>query len=380
MRERPVEQPVSLSAAFGRADRAALMSQAALFLLLRAQIRGDAQALAGRSGRRARLAPARDLAELRVPALPPVRRRVSAREVRGVLVRRYGRAHGGGPRRARRVAAPERLTDLAARFARHPTALGAALLMDACLDHAHDLPRAAAAAAYFELCAEPERPLVVLARATRSRDPLARAVAATALAHVAPDDPGLRTLLESRPRGAEGPASHTSLLVHGTFARGSSWWQPGGDFHEYVRAQVRPDLYGAADRFEWSGGYSDAARALGAADLRAWVEARGLEGLDVFTHSHGGSIAMLATQAGLSLGQLVLLSCPVHVPKYLPDFAQATDVVSVRVRLDLVILVDGGGQRFHDARIREHVLPIWFDHFATHDPAVWQDLDVPSLL
>jgi pimeloyl-ACP methyl ester carboxylesterase len=205
-------------------------------------------------------------------------------------------------------------------------------------------------------------------------------VAAAVLARIAPDDPRLRSLLESRRTGGRGRASRTSLLVHGTFARGSSWWQPGGDFHEYVKAQVRPDLYGAADRFEWSGGYSDAARALGAADLRAWVQARGLDGLDVFAHSHGGSIAMLATQAGLSIGRLVLLSCPVHLPKYAPDFARVGGAVSVRVRLDLVILVDGGGQRFHDPRIRENVLPIWFDHFATHDPAVWQDLDVPSLL
>ena len=44
--------------------------------------------------------------------------------------------------------------------------------------------------------------------------------------------------------------------------------------------------------------------------------------------------------------------------------------------MDLVILVDGGGQKFQDPRIEEHVLPIWFDHFATHDPAVWRDHDV----
>jgi hypothetical protein len=55
-------------------------------------------------------------------------------------------------------------------------------------------------------------------------------------------------------------------------------------------------------------------------------------------------------------------------------------VVSIRVHLDLVILVDGGGQRFNPPQIEEHVLPIWFDHSATHDPANWQQYNVPAFL
>jgi len=50
------------------------------------------------------------------------------------------------------------------------------------------------------------------------------------------------------------------------------------------------------------------------------------------------------------------------------------------VHLDLVILVDGGGQHFSDPRIQEHVLPIWFDHFATHDPDTWERHRVALLL
>jgi hypothetical protein len=50
------------------------------------------------------------------------------------------------------------------------------------------------------------------------------------------------------------------------------------------------------------------------------------------------------------------------------------------VHLDLVILADGGGQRFHDSRIQENVLPVWFDHAATHDPAVWRQYNVPAVL
>src|SRR5262249_8820730 len=134
-------------------------------------------------------------------------------------------------------------------------------------------------------------------------------------------------------------------------------------------------------RFEWSGDYSDEARALAAEELHAWIMNKGLNHPDLFAHSHGGSAAMLATQHyGLNLGELVLLSCPVHVNKYMPDFNSAAKVVSIRVRLDLVILADRGGQRFRHPQIHENVLPIWFDHSATHKPNVWQAHQVATML
>ena len=139
-------------------------------------------------------------------------------------------------------------------------------------------------------------------------------------------------------------------------------------------------LYGASDRFGWTGGYSDAARADGGTSLHDWVQQHNLEGLDLFTHSHGGSVAMLASQAGMKVRRMALLSCPVHWPKYMPDFNLTAKVVSIRVHMDLVILADRGGQRFNDSRIQENVLPIWFDHFATHNPANWQKYNVPAML
>jgi hypothetical protein len=193
------------------------------------------------------------------------------------------------------------LGDLGRRLARDPSPLRLAQLTRACLEHPYELPRVAAAATHFEVSTRPEPALGVLLGSLKSADPLARTLAATALSRIAPEDPRLQALLERRrPSRARRP-SRTSLLVHGTFARNTSWWQPGGEFHEYLRVEVRPDLYGASDRFDWSGGWSDAARALGAADLRAWVAARGLAGLSVFTHSHGGSVAMLASQDGLTI-------------------------------------------------------------------------------
>ena len=79
------------------------------------------------------------------------------------------------------------------------------------------------------------------------------------------------------------------------------------------------------------------------------------------------------------MNKLVLLSCPVHTP-YAPYFGRIRKVVSVRTRLDLVILADGGRQRFRDLRIDEHVLPLWFTHKATRQPDVWQRHKIAAII
>ncbi len=62
------------------------------------------------------------------------------------------------------------------------------------------------------------------------------------------------------------------------------------------------------------------------------------------------------------------------------NFAAVRKVVSIRVKMDLVLLADGSGSRFSDARYNEHVLPVWFNHSATHDPATWKKYNVPAML
>jgi hypothetical protein len=64
----------------------------------------------------------------------------------------------------------------------------------------------------------------------------------------------------------------------------------------------------------------------------------------------------------------------------MPDFNRVSQVVSIRVHLDLVILADGGGQRFQHPNIAENVLPLWFDHSATHRPSVWNKYGLPAMI
>lgn len=376
-----VAQPPKAREAFERMDEAAILTQAALLLVFGSQLRGDTPG----GAKLDQILPQEDLSDLGVPPLSPTAGRVDSQRIRTQLASRYGTSVA--------IAIPEGedvtwrrdiFPDLASNHFREPTASTATNLMEACLRHPHELVRVAAAGAYHNRSSEPDKLARMLEQGTHSVDLMVRQLAATALAQATPENARLRDLQRSsgRAAGAAGAGADTTLLVHGTWALGATWWQPGGDFHSYVLQELRPDLYKNPDRFIWSGGYSDDARALGGDDLLRWVNAHNEQGLDLWTHSHGGSVAMLASNSGLQIGELVLLSCPVHIPKYQPDFDRVGKVVSIRVRLDLVILADRGGQKFKDPRIKENVLPIWFDHTATHNPEVWKNntYQIPAMV
>ncbi|MGH0030475.1 MAG: hypothetical protein ACQGVC_11840 [Myxococcota bacterium] len=201
---------------------------------------------------------------------------------------------------------------------------------------------------------------------------MAATLARNELARIAPDHPALSPFLhEVTPAG--GSPSHTSLLVHGTWARFAKWWQPGvGTFHDYLLGNHVPDLYAASDRYEWSGGYSDHARAMAAVQLDGWLAAHTIARLArLVAHSHGGNVAMMATHGTTQADQLVLLSCPVHRSKYLPNFGNVGEVVSFQVHMDLVVLADGGRLKFRHPQIRDETIPLWFKHDASHDEDVW---------
>jgi hypothetical protein len=361
-------------------------------LLIGAHLRGDpaaVQARAEASGklshpvtrREFRSIPPSDLSRLGFPRLPVGTLRLQPAALQRVAGVRFASAPAPTPSRGEARTATAALRRTANAFYRDASHETAGALVEVALRHPHELVRVAAAASYFLVAADPSRAIAILARGARNRDSLIREVAATALARVEPRHPALAPLLEARPRRSTRRPSRTSLLVHGTWARTAAWWQPpNGDFWQYIHTHVDPNLYGAQDRFEWSGGYSVAARALGGARLNTWVQQHNLAGLDLFAHSHGGSGSMVASQAGTPVNRMILLSCPVHWPQYMPAFNRVNRVISIRVHLDLVILADGGGQRFYDPRIEEHVLPLWFEHSLSHDPNTWQQHVPPAWL
>jgi hypothetical protein len=380
-----VSEPVPGPQSFSRSDDAATLTQAAILLAVGAQLRGD--------NKRVRLASAdldttpapildEELSFLGLPALQESPGRIDSAHIRQLLFNRYSLPVPSQaileetPIEDRNVPA-----DVAKKHFSNASSNTAIDLMEICLRHPNELTRVCAAAAYTEHSSEVDRLIRILDAGTHSAEDLVRSISATALALTAPDHARLREMQGlARRLGAAG-AADTTLLVHGTWAQNSPWWQSGGDFHSYILESVRPDLYNKPDRFAWSGGYSDAARALAAADLLKWVQEHNEQGLDLITHSHGGNVAFLATHNVLDLGELILLSCPVHMPKYQPDMTHIKKkMVSIRVHFDLVILADRGGQRFKTPNVTENVLPIWFDHFATHNPDVWRKYNVPAMI
>ncbi len=373
-----VSEPISGKEAFRQFDGAAVQSQAAFLLLLGIQAGSDSEE--AQEKKLSDIISEEDRGKFSFPPLLPSPRELFAGEdIRTSLTRGYL----SGDESWEKISSEQKqkiIPDLIDDFYRKQTRQAAAELMKACLFHRDPLVRVAAAASHVELSSEWGRPISILEQGTHEQDSLVRDVAATALARIIPDHPRLAELATPIPINRDGEPSHTSLLVHGTWVRNFSWWQPGGDFHSYLLNNVRDDLYGDNDVFSWSGLYNDSARQLGAQDLIDWVERHDMNGLEhLFAHSHGGSVATLASQAGLDIGKLVLLSCPVH-DNYLPDFDNVDEVVSIHVRLDLVVLVDRGRQKYKHPKIREHVLPVWFNHSATHDPNVWQRHNIPALL
>jgi hypothetical protein len=352
------------------------LAQAAILLCLGRQLRGDDDV------HRARLAAtgleeasrpllARQEEEFPIPQIGLPSSRYLMADTQQVLRQRFGK-------KVLERATPEALHSLATRLYKEPSQDAAAHLLEACLAHPDELCRVAAAFAYFPLSGEASRMLEILAQGTRSTEEVVFHSAAIALARCAPTHPRLDEILPpvqgSPPAGAPG---QTTLLIHGTFARQEKWWQPGGDFHSYILDDVRSDLYNRPDAFRWSGRWDHGERAEAARELQLWLAARGEVNPGLWGHSHGANVAMIANQSGLQVDELVLLSCPVH-PEYSPRFELVRRrVVSFHVKFDLVILVDGGGQRFTDSRIEENILEGWFlGHSDTHNPDVWKEQEL----
>lgn len=373
------ERPLSGPEAFTSLDDEAVQAQAAILLGIGMQLRGDRQKVEARAAAVAFPAEALmqdELAEFPIPRLAPAAKRYSLETLESRAGARFGIEAIGGDWPERRVA------DVAADVFETRTNSAAALLAETCLDHPHPLVRVAAANAALPVTTRAPVAVDILAAHVDDADELVRDVAATSLARYMPEHPALASV--GREGGGapliESPTD-TTMLIHGTWARNNAWYQPpGGDFWTYIRNNVASDLYGNSDFFRWSGGYSNGARDLAADQLVAWIRGKNENGISLMAHSHGGSAVMLATWRGVTLGRVVLLSCPVHPARYSFNFAAVQRVVSIRVKADLVLLADGSASRFTDPRYNEHVLPIWFNHSATHHPNRWTQFNIPAML
>lgn len=269
--------------------------------------------------------------------------------------------------------------DLTRRLIDRPAAQTAAALVEANLHSESLLVRTCAAVAALETTGPRDDVLDVLVEGAGSRDQLTRDIARIGLARVAPRHPALRravptpATMRARSRAAA-TVIGDGVITHGTFSADTTWWRPGGDLYTYLDA--RPEVRLNNPSFSWSGDYSDGARALAAQQLAEWTTNLGLGGVDLYAHSHGGTVAHLATRRGVRLDLLVLMSWPVH-GEWFPDFAMLRTVIDIRVKMDLVILADRGGQTFDvppavRPKVVSHVNG-WFRHSDPNQPGYWDE-------
>ena len=156
-----------------------------------------------------------------------------------------------------------------------PTMETAAGLFEAALHSPHLLVQVAAAAGARETT-RLRRPIRrVLEEGTASDDPLVAQLAEAALGNIDRHDPIIQNRVIARPTSKKrNRQSNTAVITHGTFAAGSDWYQPGGNFHQALTAN-RPDLQAHDQSFTWTGAYSDTARpAASAAPWRIWPQNR----------------------------------------------------------------------------------------------------------
>jgi hypothetical protein len=261
----------------------------------------------------------------------------------------------------------------------HPSFEEAAALFEAGMQSPHPLVRVAAAAGARETTRLRPQIRRILEEGAASEDPLVSRLALEALRQIDPADPEVQKKVGPQPSSSKRDRkSNTAAMTHGTWASEQTWYQPRGDFYEAMD-QHRPDLAVHDRSFTWSGSYTDAGRRAAAVALDKWISDEGLVKPDFFAHSHGGTVANLATKRGVQFDRLVLLAWPVH-GQWMPDFSRVNRVIDIRVKFDLVITLDRGGQRFpSNPKLEEHRNG-WFDHPAPHQPAYWDQHDLWGVL
>lgn len=365
MARRHVATPIPGPAAFAARGRDARLSQAAIVLAVGAAAGGEPH----RVDSPAEIGLPADLASMGRPELIPVDEAVAPLDTD--LSDR------------RRRLPPATSVELMTRLADRPEPITAAALVEANLRSGSRLVRTAAAVAALSTTGPREDVLAQLVDGASRGDALTKEIGRIGVARVDPQHDVLRRVV-GRPSPLSGTdrPSHTAVLTHGTFAALTRWWQPDGDYYRYLDSLV-PPLKLHSPSFRWSGLYSDGARQLAAQQMADWIVDQNLQQPDVFAHSHGGTVANLATRRGLRIDRLVLLSWPVH-DQWFPDFANVARIIDVRVNLDLVIMADLGGQTFSPppavaGKVTSHVNG-WFDHGDTHDPDYWEQHGLSAVL
>lgn len=227
-------------------------------------------------------------------------------------------------------------------------------------------------------------------------------VAEVARASIGVQGDGATTLTPSmtrEPSAERGPAAEdeVSVAIHGTWAQVTAdpWYAPGRPLHRHILTTSTSNLYDEISFFTWSGEYSQEARDAGAAKLPQWREIQAVGPFDtVFSHSHGGNVALSAAANGERVRMLVLMHVPA-LPRSDEEWSairgQVARVVVMRTRLDHVVLADGlrngSTQRFDQAKLPHTPVVLhwankdaWFSHSFFTELDNWTKYDLSGVI
>jgi len=170
-----------------------------------------------------------------------------------------------------------------------------------------------------------------------------------------------------------------TIIIHGTWASDGTWWRPQGDFYEYVKKDLgRRDVYGKSDQFKWSGKNRDRKRHQAATELDKWLRDHPAREVNVFAHSHGANVAMLATHQDIRMDRLVMLSPPVR-QDYFAKWSNVKHAYNIQANSDPVVAIARGGQWFKNSHVKEKKLKA-NGHSSSHEPKVWRGERLPKFV
>lgn len=217
-----------------------------------------------------------------------------------------------------------------------------------------------------------------LDQALHSRDPVTRSLASAAfLSPPGRNDGGWPPKISGA--SSVNLATVLSTMIHGTAAWMGDWWEPGGDFHGFIHASYRPNLYSEGAPFSWSGKYRKSHRERAAERFGTWAGTMARDGglETVFAHSYGGDVAAIATLGGTPVEEIVLLSAP--VTRHITDVANTgMRITDIRLRFDPILALARKPQRLNGyPNVTTVLLNRWrLDHSASRRQGVWEDEQV----
>ncbi|MBT8100727.1 MAG: hypothetical protein KJO82_13310 [Gammaproteobacteria bacterium] len=182
-----------------------------------------------------------------------------------------------------------------------------------------------------------------------------------------------------------------AVILHGTWATKTDWWQPHvGDFWNYIKPHW-PHLYDGSSPFWWSGADKHKSRMNAANDLIRWAKLQGADELDIIAHSHGGNVCLAAAELGLKINRLVLLGTPIRT-QYMLNLANIRSIRNIFSISDWVQIpgakphTRGEGRTLSDSafvrnfRATENAKGKGPGHSELHEPDTWRASGLDPLL